>query len=229
MKAFLAFDIDGTIYDPSPILVPAFREGILAYSRENGRDLSVPSHEKTVEVLGIPIDEIFSRLFPELDVAERKELEAYCTDRFVKMIGDKKGNIYSGADITVRQLFDEGHTLLVASNGSKEYVEAILATYSLLDYFSKPRFYTGEGIPDKTTIVASYLKEYGKDTLVIMIGDRFTDREAAEKNGIPFIACIFGHDSGDELAGCEYMARSFREIPPLIKKIEDSWGERRGI
>jgi len=57
---------------------------------------------------------------------------------------------------------------------------------------------------------------------LIMVGDRYTDLAAAKENGIPFIGCAFGHTGADEIEGEKYIVENFREIPEMLKKIEDN-------
>jgi phosphoglycolate phosphatase-like HAD superfamily hydrolase len=53
----------------------------------------------------------------------------------------------------------------------------------------------------------------------IMIGDRASDRKAAEDNGIDFIGCSFGHGP-DELSDTRWVAHSFNDIYGIVKEIE---------
>ena len=139
-------------------------------------------------------------LFPELGAEAREYLSLRWTQNLVSLIRQKKGELISGVEETIPLLFNEGYRMLVASNGAKAYVEAILETYDLKKYFSEPFLYAEGEIRNKTDIVGLYLKglDYGK---IIMIGDRLTDLDAARVNGIPFIGCAFGH-AGDPGTTC---------------------------
>jgi len=217
--AVLAFDIDGTIYDAGNILFSAFEKGIASFiKKSHHNELTIPDHDAIMAVVGIPIGEIFTILFPSLTTEEKLQLNNLCTDYLVEAIEAKEGIIFSDVAEILKQLYEGGHKIHVASNGRKEYIEAILQTYDLMKYFSSPFVYLNDQIDDKTAIVSTYIDTFGDD-IVIMVGDRFTDREAAEKNNIPFIACEFGHGA-DELEGCRYIVKSFSEIPEMIKKIE---------
>lgn len=220
---YLAFDIDGTVYDVADIAVPCFEEGITLYIRQSAScRLKVPSREAIVNTLGLPMNEIFLKLFPALADRERHQLMENCTGSLVSGIRRGGGYIFDDVAPTLDLLCSWGHKCLVASNGRLEYVMAILETWDLLKYFSLPMVFPGEGIPDKTALVRRYMEIIGSGETLVMIGDRYTDRNAAEANGIPFIGCAFGHAGNQELEGADFIVRSFSGIPEAVRMV----GER---
>lgn len=216
----LAIDIDGTLFDGEQIMAPSFAEGIAAFiDATHHDDLKLPPIDEIMAVVGIPIDEIFLKLFPSLSDAERQMLNSFCNDAFVNAIRSHRGKLFAGAQETVVYLARDNYQLHVASNGRQEYIEAVLETYGLMGHFSSPFIYLNDQIRDKTALVKEYCNSLSGDDLLVMIGDRFTDREAAEENDVPFIACEFGH-AADELAGCRYAVQHFNQIPAMVKRIE---------
>jgi phosphoglycolate phosphatase-like HAD superfamily hydrolase len=108
--------------------------------------------------------------------------------------------------------------MLVASNGARDYVEAILETYNFKGLFSSPFLYAEGDLRNKTDIIAGYLS-LNPERKLIMIGDRSTDFDAARDNGIPFIGCAFGHAGIDEIRDAEFIIHDFREIPAVLDRI----------
>ena len=217
---YLAFDIDGTIYDAGNILEEAFGEGIESYIKnDNKLTLKKPSKEEITATLGLPLEEIFLILFPELSKVARDELAFICTENLVCMIKEKKGTLLDGVFETIAELDRKEYKMLVASNGVRAYVEAILETYDLKKFFSKPFVYPEGDIINKTGVVEHYISVLDDLEQIIMIGDRYTDLEAAVLNKIPFIGCAFGHAGADEIAGEKFIVNSFREIPGIIREI----------
>ena len=217
---YLAFDIDGTVYDSSDIIVDAYHLGIgrfLERHRESG--VAMPGYKELLEVVGIPVEKIFSSLFPGLGPRGQQEMNDLCTGAFVEIIARGGGRIFDGVAETLDFLSRSGFVILAASNGRKEYVEIILSAFGLMKYFSAPFIYTGPGIPDKTAIVKRYLEEVSVGKTLVMIGDRYTDREAAEKNNVPFIGCAFGHAGESEIAGSRWIVHRFDEIPETVRKV----------
>ncbi len=224
---YLAFDIDGTIYDAGDILEEAFSEGIESYIKKKQHlVLRKPSREEITATLGLPLEEIFLLLFSELDEAARSELAFICTENLVRMIREKKGTLLDGVFETIAELNRKNYKMLVASNGVRAYVEAILETYDLKKFFSKPFVYPEGSIVNKTGVVEHYILVLDDLEQIIMIGDRYTDLEAAVKNSIPFIGCAFGHAGADEIIEEKYIVNSFREIPDIIREIAVEKGVR---
>lgn len=219
---YLAFDIDGTIYDAGNILEEAFAEAVdsLLKSGEYG-DVKAPSREAITATLGYPLEKICLMLFPELGKGARDYLSLRWTENLVSLIRQKKGELIAGVEETVAKLYNSGYRMLVASNGAMSYVEAILETYDLKKYFSEPFLYAEGDIRNKTDIVERYLKELDY-RMIIMIGDRLTDLDAARGNGIPFIGCAFGHAGEEEIAGERFIIHDFREMPGVVEEITGS-------
>ena len=226
MKKYLAFDIDGTIYDAGNIVVEAFELGVQNYvDSSKNKELHIPKHREIVKLLGLTMENIFVSLYPELSVAERLLLMRFCTDSFVFLIREKKGEIFDGVIDIIFNLKEDGYCLVPASNGKREYVNAILETYGLIEkfesimYFPEETHEDGTFLADKNAVVHGYMKNMDSADKIIMIGDRFTDREAAENNNIPFIGCAFGHAGMEEISDCKWVVHSFNEIPSVIEKI----------
>ncbi len=219
---YLAMDIDGTIYDAGDILEESFSDGIESCIK-SGRvpDLNFPSKEDIVKTLGLTLSEIFIQLFPSLEKDNRDELSSICTGNLVNMIRARRGLLIEGVEETVPELSESGYHMLVASNGVKSYVEAILETYDLRKFFSPPFVYPEGEIDDKTGVVEFYCSNLKDADLIIMVGDRFTDLEAARENNIPFIGCAFGHAGTAEMEGEKYIIHSFDELPAMVRRVAE--------
>jgi phosphoglycolate phosphatase len=215
----LAFDIDGTIFDCGKIIVEAFERTIAITIERNPKDIKMPSREDIISVLGIPTDTIFQKLFPYLETSEQQHMTNLCTDVLAEMINNGGGYIYENGYPTIKKFYKEGYRLFAASNGRLKYIEAILNTSGLAKYFTKPIIVLNETITDKTGILKQYKDNLCGNDLIIMIGDRYTDRLAAEENNTPFIGCSFGH-AVNELEGIHWKAENFVAIYNLVKKIE---------
>ena len=220
-STYIAFDMDGTIYDSAEIVVDAFREGIISASEKISRmDMAVPSHEEILRLVGLPAYEIYSRIFPQLSRRELDVVNNECNDSFVRIISAGGGALIDGAREVLEGFRHEGYKLLMASNGRREYIEAILNAHDIYSLFSGPLYFIGDDIPDKTDILALYLERLAGGDILIMVGDRESDRLAAIRNGVPFIGCAFGHVGDEEIRGERWIVQSFGEIPAAVKEIE---------
>lgn len=216
---YLAFDIDGTIFDAGEILLTAIEQG--SDKLKNLRpelNISTPTMQQITSTLGYPLPEIFRMLYPELDAEGRRLYAEIWTENLVSLILARKGILIDGAERIIPQLHAEGCTMLVASNGARAYVEAVLAAYDLKQYFAEPFLYAEDGYGTKSGIVKEYMQvlEPGQ---FIMIGDRVTDLDAARDNSIPFIGCAFGHAGIEEIGGERYIVHSLEEVPAMIERV----------
>ncbi len=222
---YITLDIDGTLFDSTSIVTLSFREGIQNWCFENNcREISIPGGDEIMKLVGQPAAYIFSTLFPEISTSRQYQLMDYCTGALCDAIRNGNGHIFSGAVPTLRQLHKAGYKLLVASNGQRDYIEAILQTHDLAHLFSPWTTLQETGIQSKHELVAHYIATYGPHNNYIMVGDRYSDREAAEKNNIPFIGCAFGH-AAEEIAGYGWTADNFIQIPARIHEIEKLYNQ----
>lgn len=167
---YLAFDIDGTIFDAGEILLTAIEQG--SDKLKNLRpelNISTPTMQQITSTLGYPLPEIFRMLYPELDSEGRRLYAEIWTENLVSLILARKGILIDGAERIIPQLHAEGFTMLVASNGAREYVEAVLAAYNLKKYFSEPFLYAADGYGTKSGIVKEYMKVLEPGTFIMIL------------------------------------------------------------
>jgi len=220
-QVYIALDIDGTIYDSAEIVVPAFHEGIRFFSENlTDRTLRVPGHKEIMNLVGIPAHEIYIRLYPELNEDELLQLNDSCHQSFIRLIRERKGALFPGVAEVLGELHESGYINLTASNGRKGYIEAILESHDIRGFFHDDLLFLSDTICDKRDIVTLYLDRLSEDDLLIMVGDRESDREAAHVNGVPFIGCAYGHAGMDEIRGEPYIVEGFDQVPEMLRKIE---------
>ncbi|MGB4267663.1 MAG: HAD family hydrolase [Spirochaetota bacterium] len=216
---YIAFDIDGTLYDCSPIVGQAFALGIEVFIQKHPQlKIPKPTTEEIMKLVGIPVDEIFAKLFPALSQSELQEINDYCTRELSQLVLQKKGIILPGVFETIPVLFARGYGLVTASNGRREYIQAVLDAYELSPYFLHIITLEENNLPDKTHLLTFYINTLPQCELLIMVGDRTSDMVAAEKNNLSFIACAFGHND-EEIAHCRWIAHSFYEITDIVNSI----------
>ncbi len=216
---YIAFDIDGTLYDCSMMVGDAFTQGIDEFLKTHPElVINNPPTQEIINLVGTPVNEIFYTLFPGLPYNLVQQLNNICTDKLSTMVLQKQGIILQGVIETIPMLYNNGYTLLTASNGRKKYVQAILDTYELSHYFLDITALEDKGLHNKTQLLAYYKNSLDDCKQLIMVGDRTNDMVAAQNNGLPFIACAFGHNT-HEVEHCRWIAHSFYEIPKIVEAI----------
>ncbi len=223
----LAFDIDGTLFDCSDIIVDAFQKGIGLFNKNNGKKVRIPSKEKIIAVLGIPTDTIYQNLFPELSPPDQQTMNSLCTNTLSDMIYGGAGTLYDHVYSTLEQLYNDGYNIFAASNGKSRYIESILEGNDIMKFFKRPIIVLDSYFRSKSDIVRYYKTNLCKNDLMIMIGDRSTDRLAAGENDIPFIGCAFGHAGFSELEGVKWTTTDFKKIYEIVKDIEKVYGRQK--
>lgn len=219
IKAVL-WDIDGTVFSSEDIIGDTYRQGFESYRARTGRPAEMPEHAKIMDQIGRPIVEIFRNLAPDLSSEERTELSEEILAKLVENINAGRGTYYPGAIETIQEIHNRGYALYGASNGRYPYVEAILRYSGVFDLFTAIPVVDNRAIKNKTDLVKHILESGGLEPHnAILVGDRYSDRDAALENGVFFAACRFGHGTPEEWEG----ARIFLDeisglldyLPPL--------------
>ncbi|HMW04614.1 MAG TPA: HAD family hydrolase [Leptospiraceae bacterium] len=209
----LAFDVDGTLFSSEEIILDTYIEAIQRFIQKHNKKIPIPTKEKIIEQIGLPVKKIFLNLLPELEEIERDEISDSVLILLREKIQEKKGKIYEGVEDTIKELHKKGYVLCVASNGRIGYIEAILQTYHLMSYFEAIVVIDYEKIKSKGDIVASYLQHYNlKGENSLMIGDRKSDLDAALDNGSHFAYCEYGHAEPNEIQQFSIQIKSIREL-----------------
>jgi len=207
--------MDGVIFSSDDIIGQAYQNAIRDFMDKYNMNLTIPSHETIMNQIGKPSKLILQILFPDLDDAHQKEIGLYVLDNLIDDISTGKGKLYSGIAFILKEL-SQNRKLFLASNAREGYVDAILKYYELRAYFSGFIF-LDDKISHKGEIIEEYIKKYAifKDE-IIMIGDRSSDRDAAQYAGCDFLGIMYGHGSEDELLGAKYFAKNPKDILAII-------------
>jgi phosphoglycolate phosphatase len=204
------FDMDGTLFQMETVLVPALHKTFDRLRCEGLWQGDTPV-EKYLQILGVPLPEVWRRLMPKADEAVRRQADAWFLEDIIDEIEQGNGRLYPEVLTTLAELVKQGIPLFVASNGRQRYLAAIRTAFQLeryfIDFYSLDRF----SLPSKSTLVKQLLNDYQIERAV-MVGDRCSDIEAAKDNGIWSIGCRFGFANDEELRGADVIIHQFSEI-----------------
>ncbi len=214
----LVFDLDGTLYTSETILGPAYEAVITDRNRAWGMSYRVPTAAEVLAYVGRPGREIITKLFPDLAPERVTETSDRILVELVALIRKGGGRVFEGVHETLAGIKGGGAELSIVSNCRRSYLEAILETFALKEYFREA--WCNEDAP-----------ELGKNGLLVrvlagrkgvMIGDRASDGVAARGAGVPWIGCAFGHSAPDdaELAGADAVIRDFTDLPEALARLE---------
>lgn len=218
----IAFDVDGTLLDNSGLFIEAYRRLVPKFNEKTGNNI-VFTEKNITGVLGLPPVEIFTGLMPGVDMKHCNLMLRMFMDELEGAVSDGGTELFDGVKPVIERLHNEGYVLAAASNGVRSYIETVLGHFGLMPMFSLPVIVVEEEIRNKNEILSSYIERINP-RLTVMVGDRYTDREAAGSCGVSFIGCSFGHADISELEGERHIVSDFYQIYDMIKKIEHEQG-----
>ena len=201
------FDLDGTLFRTETVDIAAFNKAL----RLNG--LQQRSDVEILDCIGLTMQETSERLgIRDENVKNRFEKDVL---RFELEEIERNGLMYEGAADLVMYLKAKGFTLCVCSNGSKEYVYAVLNKFELTEYFDAIWAQT-DGY-NKSRAVACLAGQYGRDGF-IMVGDRDSDVNAGREHGGITIGMLHGFGANEPFKA-DYTAGSIKELKQVIELI----------
>jgi phosphoglycolate phosphatase len=213
------FDMDGTLFQTETVLVPALHKTFDRLRREGLWQGDTPVG-KYLQILGVPVSEVWRRLMPQADEAVRRQTDAWFLEDIIREIEQGNGRLYPEVLTTLGELVEQGIPLFVASNGRSRYLAAIRTAFQLeryfIDFYSLDRF----SLSSKSALVKQLLNDYQIERAAL-VGDRRSDIQAAKDNGIWSIGCRFGFANDEELREADVIIHQFSKISSIWMEIED--------
>lgn len=209
---YFALDIDGTIFSSEHIIYPVYRESIERYCRERSVNLETPGQERIMLEIGKPVKKIFQNLFPQLTEDDRDFLSDQVLKLLCEKIAQGEGEYYPAVTETIEKIVRSGGKILVASNGRRPYIEAILRYCNVLQHVINPTYIDGAKIFTKSDIMRHYVSLGMPAREIVMVGDRLSDLEAAQAISCDFAWCAYGHAVPGEITQYAVRLESFAEL-----------------
>ncbi len=209
----LAFDVDGTLFSSENIILETYIESIQRFILSYGRDVEIPTKEKIIEQVGLPVKQIFKNLLPSLKETERDLISDNVLMLLCEKIYAKKGTLYNGVVEIIQELSNRNYLLYIASNGRAPYINSILKTYELDKYFQNLAVIDYKTIHTKGDILRFYISQFGiAGEGMLMVGDRKSDLDAAVENNCPFAFCEYGHAEPGEINSFNLQLQSISDL-----------------
>lgn len=213
----LAFDIDGTLFSSEKIISSTYQKAISDYSRESGKKFLIPSHSEIMKQIGKPVKEIFKNLLPELTQEEQDKISNLVLKILCEKIENNEGEYYEGAKEVLTFLKARGFRLVSASNGRRPYIETILKKLGVHSFFDSILVLDYQTTFTKGDLLAKYLEIFQvSPEILLMIGDRDSDYQAAKQVNSPFLYCNYGHAEEGEVLEFSEQISSLKELPAKL-------------
>lgn len=211
----IMFDFDGTLADTSEGIIRSMH---YAYDKLS---LQHESDEKIKNIIGPPLEEMFSVLLHTEDKNYIKQAVVYFRERYAKQ-GLKELCLYPQVEQTLKKLKECGYKLYIVTSKPEKFVHEICEEQGIKEYFTaitgvptvKPSMSKAERMRGLMELY-NITKENG-----IMVGDRPEDAHAAGKNGISCFGVSYGFGKAEELtkAGC---IKILNEFGTLLYAVEE--------
>ncbi|MCR4651970.1 MAG: HAD family hydrolase [Lachnospiraceae bacterium] len=185
----IIFDVDGTIWDSTPVAANAWNRAL----EEQGFSERVTA-DRLKGLFGLPMDAIIKDIIPWADDATRKDFAPHCFAYEHEYLARESGFVYQG----IHELFRKASArvpLFIVSNCQAGYIELMLAKTGLGDTV------TDHLCPGDTGLFKAdnILKIVGKHNLTapLYVGDTQMDLDACRAAGVPFCYATYGFGTAD--------------------------------
>lgn len=213
MYQTILFDLDGTLTDPGVGITNSVAYTLKRYG------ITVSDRSELYKFIGPPLQDSFE-MFYGFSKEDAKAAVGYYRE-YYKEKGIYENILYDGMEGLLRQLYNAGRTLLVATSKPEAFAVMILEYFHIAKYFTHIVGANMDGTRSKKEEVIAYALEAAKVTdlkSAVMVGDREYDIAGAKHVGIASIGVLFGYGSREELqaAGADYIAGRLEDIGPIV-------------
>jgi len=185
----LIFDWDGTLMDSAGEIVSAMQQAI------QGIGLPERTPEQMRELIGLGINDVLARLFPDLDTQSvRARLEHY---RGRYGIQRSKARLFEPVKVALEQLRDQGYVMAVATGKGRRGLDAAMRTTATGDFFRFTRC-ADESVPKPAPDMLEeiLLRAATRPEQALMVGDTEYDMAMARAAGVDAVGVACGvHDT----------------------------------
>lgn len=210
--SLLVFDWDGTLMDSAAGIVGSMQAAIA----ETG--LPERSPEQMRELIGLGMDDVLARLFPEIEINEVKAiLEAY---RKRYGMPGQAGELFPGVAETLVKLQRQGYELAVATGKSRAGLDRAMAITGTTDLFGYSRCAdesASKPAPDMLEDIL--LRAATPHEQALMVGDTEFDMAMATSIGVTAVGVACGvHETQRMLdAGAEIVLPDVRALSAWLR------------
>lgn len=188
----LLFDLDGTMWDATENIRLSWNIAIKKIDELKNREITT---EELQSVMGLPMDEIVKRFFPEFSKEKQLEILEECCQAENEYLMEHGGILYPMLEDTLKQL-SEKYKLCIVSNGQAGYIQTFLNAHNLSKYFTDYQNWGDNKVPKGENI--KLVIERNEIKHAAYVGDTLGDAKAAKFAGIDFIYARYGFGTVDE-------------------------------
>ncbi|MEM5607952.1 HAD hydrolase-like protein [Bacillus toyonensis] len=216
----LIFDMDGTLFQTDKILEVSVDDTFNHLRSLQLWDAVTPI-DKYREIMGVPLPKVWETLLPDHSIEVREQTDAYFLERLIENIKSGKGALYPNVKEVFTHIKENNCSIYIASNGLKEYLQAIVSYYALDQWVTETCSIEQIQSLNKSDLVKTILSKYDiKEATVV--GDRLSDINATKDNGLIAIGCNFDFAQEDELARADIVIDDLMELKGILSEVQNT-------
>lgn len=204
----IILDIDGTLWNSTPIVAEAWNEII-----EKRDDIPFRFTAKQLtQLFGRPLPVIADMVFPFLEEKERYDLINECCEREHELLRASTQNIlYPGVAETMKALCKK-IPLFIVSNCQSGYIELFLEKTGLADCITDSECAGRTGLSKGPNIRLVADRNHLQNP--VYVGDIDGDRQASEEAGVTFCHASYGFGKVERK---DYVIKEFSDLMMLFE------------
>lgn len=193
----IIFDVDGTIWDSTPVVEKAWNR---AFSDEGYSSVRVTA-DRLKGLFGLPMLDIILDILPESTLPEREIFLKRCSRYEFEFLERESGRVYEGFEEMLKRLRKDPFRLplFIVSNCQSGYIELLFRKTGFAPYF-QAHICPGDTGLLKAENILWIAEKYGLKAPVY-VGDTQMDADACRKAGVPIIFAAYGFGSVSEPDG----------------------------
>jgi phosphoglycolate phosphatase-like HAD superfamily hydrolase len=205
----VCLDNDGTIFRSEEVANPAIQREFVRFVALHGLQLPPPDDAAILALTGTPGPVFYREILPPELRHLSEEFRALCIAQEVREVR-QYGRFFEGVEELLRDLRAADRKIALVTNGGASYIGAVAERLGYADRFDGIYYFGKNGLASKADMIRAAIRDLGGEA--VMVGDRASDREAADAVGCPFIGCAFGYAGSEELAGARFVAASIDDV-----------------
>ncbi|WP_186435094.1 phosphoglycolate phosphatase [Rheinheimera sediminis] len=224
MKFFrvIAFDLDGTLVDSAPDILPALNQMMVALGKAQVNLVQV-QHWLGNGMAKLVQRALTGQLEPDCcDVAEFHQAQELFI-RFYRQTNGSQTRLFDHVPDVLAQLSGL-YTLALVTNKPRQFTEPLLRHLGIEQFFQAVWCADdlGKAKPDPQMLLALSAQQQVPIADILLVGDSENDIFAARAAGMPVIALSYGYNHGQSIAQSQpdLVLESFSSLPDSICCLE---------